>query len=98
MFEQYSQFLHQKYPHLSIVGDNYPPPLLRQYLAGIISFAKLAIIALILLGDQFQILESLNIQPPSIYLWAKQNKVCNFVNPIRQLHIPWLPYLYNLQS
>lgn len=75
VFEQYSQFLHRNFPQMSIVGDNYPPPLLRQYLAGIISFGKLAVIALILMGDRLQILESLNIQPPDIYSWAQQNKV-----------------------
>lgn len=75
MFEQYAQFLHRNYPHMSIVGDNYPPPLLRQYLARILGFVKLAIIAIILMGDQFQLLESFNIQPPEIYSWAKQNKM-----------------------
>ena len=79
MFEQYSRFLHQQYPHLSIVGDNYPPPLVNQYLAGFISVSKMALILLIILGDRVQLFESLNIQPPDIYLWAKQNKVISIM-------------------
>ncbi len=75
MFEQYAGFLHQQYPHLSIVGDNYPPPLVNQYLAGFISICKMALILLIIMGDRVQLFESFNIQPPDIYLWAKQNKV-----------------------
>ena len=75
MFEQYAQFLHQNFPHLSIVGDNYPPSPLRRYLAGIVSVIKLAIIGLVLMGDRLQIFEAINMQPPDIYLWAKQNKV-----------------------
>lgn len=75
MFEQYARLLHQQYPHLSIIGDFYPPPLVNQYLAGIISVIKMALILLIVLGDSVQIFESLNIQQPDIYIWAKQNKV-----------------------
>ncbi|CAB3997922.1 Hypothetical predicted protein [Paramuricea clavata] len=35
----------------------------------------MALILLIILGDRVQLFESLNIQPPDIYLWAKQNKM-----------------------
>ena len=75
MFEQYARLLHQHYPHLSIVGDNYPPPLVNQYLAGFISVSKMVLILFIIFGDRMQFFESFNIQPPDIYLWAKQNKV-----------------------
>ena len=75
MFEEYAGFIHQNYPMLRIEGDNYPPPRPRQMLASFISMAKLAVMAVVLLGERLQIWESLNIDPPQVYIWAIQNKV-----------------------
>ena len=58
-----------------IEGDNYPPPRPRQMLASVLSIAKLAVMAIVLLGERLQIWESLNIDPPQAYIWATQNKV-----------------------
>ena len=76
MFEEYAQFIHQNFPMVHIEGDNYPPPRPRQMLASFISMAKLAVMAIVLLGERLQIWENLNIDPPQAYLWATQNKVC----------------------
>lgn len=86
MFEQYSQFLQHQYPHLSIVGDNYPPPLVNQYLARFLSLTKMALILFIIMGDRLQFFESFNIQPPEIYMWAKQNKVRVTGDDLMTLH------------
>jgi len=36
---------------------------------------KLAVMAVVLLGERLQIWENLNIDPPQAYIWATQNKV-----------------------
>ena len=60
-----------------IEGDNYPPPRLRQMLASFISLLKLAVMAVVLLGERLQIWDHLNIDPPQAYIWATHNKVQN---------------------
>ena len=75
MFEEYAQFIHQNFPMVRIEGDNYPPPRPRQMLASVISVVKLAVMAVVLLGERLQIWENLNIDPPQAYIWATQNKV-----------------------
>ncbi|XP_031558975.1 thioredoxin reductase-like selenoprotein T1b, partial [Actinia tenebrosa] len=75
VFEEYAQFLGQNFPNLNIVGDNYPPPRPRQMLASFLSIAKMVVIGLIIFGERMQIFESLNVNPPSIYQWAIQNKM-----------------------
>lgn len=75
MFEEYAQFIHQNFPMVRIEGDNYPPPRPRQMLASFLSIAKLAVMAIVLLGERLQIWESLNIDPPQAYIWATQNKM-----------------------
>lgn len=75
MFEEYAQFIHQNFPKVRIEGDNYPPPRPRQMLASVLSLAKLAVMAIVLLGERLQIWESLNVDPPQVYIWATQNKM-----------------------
>lgn len=73
VFEQYATALHEKFPQLAIEGDNYPPPMLRQYLAQGLSILKLALIVMVIIGqDPFP---HLNMETPSIFQWAVQNKV-----------------------
>lgn len=43
-FEEYSQILNEKYPDLTIIGDNFPPPPMKAFLVNFISFLKMAII------------------------------------------------------
>ncbi|KAK2556622.1 Thioredoxin reductase-like selenoprotein T1b, partial [Acropora cervicornis] len=75
VFEEYAGFIHQNFPTVHIQGDNYPPPRPRQMLASFISLLKLAIMAIILLGERLNIWQSLNMEPPQIYIWATQNKM-----------------------
>jgi len=73
VFEQFSHAIQQKYPDLNIQGDNYPPPPLRASAVQFISLAKIAIILLIIAGQNpftwFQ------AQTPGIWNWALQNKI-----------------------
>ena len=71
--------MQQRYPQLQIRGENYPAPKRNQVLAKILSTVKFALLALIVLGEYVQLFQRLEIDPPSAYVWAKENKV----------RIPW---------
>jgi len=75
VFEDYSHFLHQNFPKINVIGDNFPPPRPRQILASIIGTLKLVLIGLVVFGDNVNIWQTLNIAPPDIYVWASQNKM-----------------------
>lgn len=75
MFEEYAHGINQRFPQMHISGGNFPPGQLRQSLASIIGFAKLALLAVIIIGDKMNIFENLQIAPPQIYTWASQNKI-----------------------
>ncbi|WAR28533.1 LOW QUALITY PROTEIN: SELT-like protein [Mya arenaria] len=47
VFEQYTSVLHEKFPHVAVEGDNYPPPAMRSLLAQGLSVLKLALIAMV---------------------------------------------------
>lgn len=75
MFEDYSSFLHQNFPKVNVIGDNFPPPRPRQILASVISTLKLVLMGLVIFGDHINIWQTLGITPPPIYIWANQNKM-----------------------
>ena len=75
MFEEYAHAINQRFPQIHISGGNFPPGQLRQSVANIVGFAKLALLAIIIFGDKMKIFESLQMAPPSVYTWANQNKV-----------------------
>lgn len=78
MFEQYAHALHERFPGLMIEGDNYPPPLLKAYLAQALNVLKLVIIGLVVSGSNP--FTYFNIETPNIYQWATDNKVNMFLN------------------
>ena len=73
MFDQFAYAIQQKYPDLIIQGDVYPPTALRASIAQALSMAKLAVILLLVSGQNpftwFQ------AETPQIYSWAMENKV-----------------------
>jgi selT/selW/selH-like putative selenoprotein len=73
VFEQYAQALHERFPTLMIVGDNYPPPVLRSAFAQALGILKFILIGLVVTG--YNPFPTLNIQTPNIYSWAIENKV-----------------------
>ena len=75
MFEEYAHAINQRFPQMHISGGNFPPGQLRQSLASFVGFAKLALLAVIIMGDKMNIFENMQITPPPIYVWASQNKV-----------------------
>jgi len=73
VFDQYADAIQQKFPHLKVLGDNYPPPHFRALACQVFSLAKIAFIVLILAGiNPFQ---SLNMPTPNIYSWCLSNKI-----------------------
>lgn len=73
MFEQFAYAIQQKYPDLVIQGDVYPPTALRTYIAQALGLAKLAIIILLISGQNpFPMLQ---METPQIFTWATENKV-----------------------
>lgn len=73
VFEQFAHTIQQKYPQLRVEGDNYPPPSLNQMIAQFLSFAKLALIVLIISGQNP--FEWCNMATPSVFSWCIQNKI-----------------------
>lgn len=73
VFEQYSHVLNEKFPHFSVEGDNYPPPPMRQLFAQGLGILKIIIIAMVVLGQNP--FPHLNIDTPSIFTWAVENKL-----------------------
>ena len=73
MYEQFSDALHQKYPDLNIQGDNFPPGAIRLMISQIMGYARLILIGLIIGGQNP--FAWLNMQTPSAWSWAMENKV-----------------------
>ena len=73
VFEQYSHALHERFPALSIEGDNYPPPATRAAFAQFLSIFKLIVIVMVVSGQNpFPLL---NMDTPGFVTWAQENKI-----------------------
>ncbi|CAL1547186.1 unnamed protein product, partial [Lymnaea stagnalis] len=73
VFEQYAQALHERFPALTIVGDNYPPPVIQATLAQVLAVLKFVFIGLVMTG--YNPFPSLNLQTPGFFSWAIENKM-----------------------
>lgn len=73
MFEQYAAVLQEKYPDVTILGDNYPPPIFRMQLAQVLGIGKLILIVLII--GNINPFVTLGLDTPSVYNWFLQNKM-----------------------
>lgn len=73
MFEQYANILREKYPNISILGDNYPPPDWKLYLAHILGGAKLVIIVAVIAN--INLWEWIGQETPSWWTWFLSNKI-----------------------
>jgi selT/selW/selH-like putative selenoprotein len=73
VFNEYAQFLRERYPALQVEGGNYPPPPMKATAAQVLSFIKIAFIIAIISGqDPFA---AMGMQTPTVYTWAITNKV-----------------------
>lgn len=73
VFEQYAQAIQHRFPSLQVEGENFPPTPTRAAIAQFLSIFKLALIGLIISGqDPFP---CFNMQAPSIFIWAISNKI-----------------------
>ena len=73
MFEQYAHAIHERFPALSIEGDNYPPPAARAAFAQFLSVFKLVLIVLVVSGQNP--FTMLGMDTPGFVTWAQENKV-----------------------
>ena len=73
MFDQFSQLVRTHYPHIEVVGENYPPPPIKSLIARILSIVKMILLGCLLFGQNPFAL--LNVPTPAAYSWAMQNKM-----------------------
>lgn len=73
MFEQYATMLQDKYPHISIMGDNYPPPTWKQYIAQILGLGKILLVLCVVAN--FNVFEWLGQATPAFWSWLTSNKI-----------------------
>ena len=73
VFEQFANAIQQKYPDLKIEGDHYPPPPTNQIIVNIISATKIALIILVVSGQNP--FPWFGMETPSAYTWALTNKI-----------------------
>lgn len=73
MYEQFAHAIQQKYPDLMVEGDNYPPPPMKAYFTQFLSVLKLALIVLIVSGQNP--FAWFNMETPNVYNWGLQNKI-----------------------
>jgi len=73
VFEQYASILHEKYPGITILGDTYPPPQFRMYLASFFGMLKWCVIGMVLAN--FNVFHLWGMNTPRIYMWMTQNKL-----------------------
>ena len=73
MYQEYAQFIRERYPAITIEGDNYPPPPLRALLAQVLSMTKIAVLLMVVMGQNP--FAMLGMATPNIYNWALDNKV-----------------------
>ncbi|KAK6112662.1 selT/selW/selH selenoprotein domain protein [Brugia pahangi] len=72
-FDEFSRYIHEKYPSMKIDGANYSPKAWKNVLAQIIGLGKIVLIVLIVMGqDPFA---SIGQPTPRIFSWALNNKV-----------------------
>uniref|UniRef100_A0A915BYJ7 SelT-like protein n=4 Tax=Ascarididae TaxID=6250 RepID=A0A915BYJ7_PARUN len=72
-FDEFSRFVHEKYPSMKIDGSNYAPVAWKAILAQFIGFSKIAMIVLIVMGrDPFA---SIGRPTPTVFSWALNNKL-----------------------
>jgi len=73
VFDEFANIIRQRYPSLLVEGDNYPPPLVRAYLAQGLSILKLVVIVVVFSGQNP--FPALNMNTPAVLVWAHQNKL-----------------------
>ncbi|XP_065644599.1 thioredoxin reductase-like selenoprotein T isoform X2, partial [Hydra vulgaris] len=80
VFEEYAHVVQQRYPHLSISGNNYPAPKVNNYIAKASNILKWSALAIITLGERVSFWQNLNIpNPPEIYQWTQNHKIMSCV-------------------
>uniref|UniRef100_A0A0N5APK5 SelT-like protein n=1 Tax=Syphacia muris TaxID=451379 RepID=A0A0N5APK5_9BILA len=72
-YDEFSKYVHEKYPTIKIEGHNYPPFFWKATAAQVLTFVKITLIVWILMG--LNPFPSLNLGTPRIVTWALNNKL-----------------------
>ena len=72
-FEEYANILKDKYPDLTVIGDNYPPSTLNGFILQVIGLTKMAIILMILSNVNPFLL--MGWESPAFWNWLSQSKI-----------------------
>lgn len=72
-FEQYASIIQDKYPEITVLGDTFPPPSFRMYLASIVGIVKWCLIAMVLAN--FNPFIAVGINTPNFFLWMIENRM-----------------------
>jgi len=73
VFEEFSNLVRQRYPAVMLEGDHYPPTAFKALSAQVLSFTKMGLLLLIVVG--YNPFNMIGVGTPSIYNWALQNKI-----------------------
>ncbi|CAH2237388.1 jg16558 [Pararge aegeria aegeria] len=73
VYDDYAGIIQQKYPEISVIGNNYDPPGFNMYLSRFIGLGKMVLIMAILSG--FNIFAWLNKPQPFWWNWCLENKL-----------------------
>lgn len=72
-FEEYAVILREKYPEITVTGDNYPPSAMSAVLLQVIGLLKMAIILMILTNVNPFLL--MGWESPAIWNWVSGSKI-----------------------
>lgn len=72
-FDEYAGILHDKYPEITVTGDNYPPSAMNAVLLQVIGLLKMAIILMILTNVNPFLL--MGWESPAIWNWLSNSKI-----------------------
>jgi len=72
-FDQYVEFIHEKYPEISVDGTSYPLPVFRRVATQVLTVVKFLLLGA-MLANQWSALRLLGL-PERIIAWISENKV-----------------------
>ena len=72
-FEEYSQIIKEKYPHITVTGENYHTNPLKTALATFVNVGKFILIGLI--ASNVNPFSHFGINTPSVWIWLNQHRI-----------------------
>lgn len=73
LFEDFSRAIQERYPEVEVVGENYPPPPVQNFMASALGYLKITLILCIVSG--YNVFELVGLPTPGAMTWAWENKL-----------------------